>query len=245
MPLSTVRRLFIEATGRDDLVVDTSSYADNGANHFIQAGNRLLDDMQLLLVPQDGSYRIDVAAGDWFVPIANLRYATEVWATKVSDGSRTKLTKKSHSWIRENYNADPTQEDNGTPTYWADANGQIPLQIDLTGPPPSAGFTADYADVTFGDAVQRMIFFMPPADDDYTIAVFGGFYGVLSDDLDTTYWSEARPELLVMAAQCSLEMFYRNTQGVNDMLNNIRLLTRGIYHNSVQELSHNITQIKG
>lgn len=246
MPLSTIRRLFVEATGRSDLVVDTTSYADNGANHFIQAGNRLLDDMQLLLIPQNGTYRIDVEAGDWHVSVANLRYADTVWATKVSTGERVKLTKKSNDWIRENYNADPSKVANGCPTYWTQAHAHIPLQQDLTlAPPPSADFSADYADVEFGQVAQRRIIIMPPADGDYTITIQGGFYGLLVDDTDKTYWSEARPELLVLAAQCSLEMFYRNTQGVNDMLNSIRVLTRGIYHNSVQELSHNVTQIRG
>lgn len=246
MPLSTIRRLFVEATGRDDLVVDTTNYVDSGANHFIQAGNRLLDDMQLLLVPQDGTYRTDVEIGDWYVSVPDLRYANTVWATKVSNGTRTKLTRKSNDWIRENYNADPANVTNGCPTYWTQANAHIPLQQDLTlVPPPSGDFSADYADVEFQQVSQRRIIIMPPADADYTITIQGGYYGRLIDDTDKTYWSEARPELLVLAAQCSLEMFYRNTQGVNDMMNNIRLLTRGIYHNSVQEMSHNINQIKG
>lgn len=245
MPLSTIRRLFVEATGRDDLVVDTNSYVDNGANHFIQAGNRLLDDMQLLLVPQD-TYRIDIQLGDWYISVANLRYADIVWATKVSTGVRTKLTKKSSDWLRENYNADPANVTNGCPVYWAQACAHIPLQQDLTLiPPPSADFSADYADVEFQQVSQRRIIIMPPADDDYTITIQGGFYGLLIDDTDKTYWSETRPELLVLAAQCSLEMFYRNTQGVNDMLNSIRILTRGIYHNSVRDVSQHITQIRG
>ena len=43
MALLEIRKKFITLSGRLDLVVDTTDYADNGADWFIQAGQRWLE----------------------------------------------------------------------------------------------------------------------------------------------------------------------------------------------------------
>ena len=78
------------------------------------------------------------------------------------------------------------------------------------------------------------ILFMPPADGVYAMTIYGGFFSDLSDDLDTTYHSEMYPELLLMASNLALEVFFRNTQGFNDWLNSMQVWLRTIDHDLVR-----------
>ena len=120
----------------------------------------------------------------------------------------------------------------GQPVYWA------PL---LTTPHPSlslSSVTSDESqDLLFGlDRFQKDgILIMPPADSSYTISIYANFFSLLTNDADVSYHSEMYPELLLMASMLAVEVFYRNTQGVNDWLSSMQLWLKGIDHDLVRE----------
>ncbi|HUV85194.1 MAG TPA: hypothetical protein VMV86_05745 [Methanosarcinales archaeon] len=115
MNLLQIRTLWIERSGRTDLVVDTTDYVDNGANFFIQAGQRLLDSIQPHRKSY-GKYIKDINIGQSSLFINNVRAIEAVELIKTGE-SRTRLERKSYSWIRDEYGEDFGETAKGTLTF--------------------------------------------------------------------------------------------------------------------------------
>lgn len=242
--LAHIRQNFVELSGRFDLVVNTTAYADNGANFFIQAANRWLDNRQENPT-QTKSYRKDLAAAGYTLDIENVRSLLEVWVTNAS-GERAKLTKRTQTYMRENYEPVPSDNTSGTPVDWCPLFNQLAYQQKAQTSLSHSDFTYDDNDVLFGLSDQkRSILLMPPADETYTVTVYGNFFGKLTEDTDTTYWSREHPDLLIQATLLMIEMFYRNTQGVNDMLSAMTPALMGIDRQLVTEDTYEINAIFG
>lgn len=101
MDLSTLRQKFVEENGRADLVVDMTSFVDNGADYYIQSGQRLLD--TLFDTQQSFAwYKRDIEIGDFFIKLQNVQAIKEVWMA--NDEGRIQLEFKPLGYIMENYN---------------------------------------------------------------------------------------------------------------------------------------------
>lgn len=88
MNLLALRTLFTTLSGRYDLVktVGANAYTDNGANFFIQGGQKLLE--SLILTPKSKAKALKlVAAADSRIELSNCQSVHEVWARE-----RTALT---------------------------------------------------------------------------------------------------------------------------------------------------------
>ena len=245
MNLKEIRQWFIVESGRYDLVVDTTNWLDNGADKYINAGQRLLDRMVTTPKTLGRNFQV-VEAGTYAVTFQKCRAVKEVWVVPTAgtaDDDRTKLTKKSISWIRKNY-PNMNDLDNGAPLYYAPAN------LRLAPEPASLGdidAPANYMDVV-GDptGIYSGIIFMPPVDEQYLIEVWAYFEAqTLAVDLDESYWSVNYPDLLVMASQCELEMFARNTEGVKDWINAIETVCKAIDFDVVEEEIAEYNQMEG
>lgn len=222
MSLLAVRDKFLEVTGRYDL--GTIGGEDDGANWFINAGQRYLDG---LVTPASGIFRYqkDITSGTYKLSVPRVRSIKSVWA---SDGETTwRLVRASgmtpvpafeHMLVE--FGKHPSNVDSSTPLYWApNADKLTASQDTLTSDTYDDVFTHDSGDITFGaaDYQNRSILLMPPADATYTIKVFGLFFSKdLSDDDDASYWTEMYPDLLIFAAAMKMEQFYRNTEGSRD-----------------------------
>jgi len=104
MNLLEIRSDFVNKTGRHDLVVDLTDYTDNGANFFIQAGQRLLD--SLLPYRKDiGRYVTTLSAGQSSVILKYIRAFDSLYVTASGIG-REPLDRKSYSWLIEQYGED-------------------------------------------------------------------------------------------------------------------------------------------
>lgn len=117
MNLLQIRTQLVKQSGRFDLVVDTVNYADNGANHFITSGQRLLDRMYSGK-PQVGEYRRRINTGEelWLIP--NARSVSKVFLRKA--GHTYELAPASKEFLRQSYdNADSTGLTNLRPMYYA------------------------------------------------------------------------------------------------------------------------------
>lgn len=73
-----------------------------------------------------------------------------------------------------------------------------------------------------GDA---QLLFQPPADQEYTLDLFGLFYEpVLTADADTNFWTLVEPDLLLAAAFYELELAYDNMTRANQRLEQLKRL---------------------
>lgn len=249
MNLLQIRTAFIDRSGRRDLVVDSSptDYDDNGANFFIQAGQRLLD----TIIPNRkslGRYVKDLTVNDYKVMIKYVRAIDSVYI-KGAGLARSELDRKSYSWLLEEYGDSISDSTAGQPRYYSPVLSIIsPEQKDLTALDYTDEFTRDYEDILFGSDRYNKdgITFRPKTDATHTMTIFAHFFSLLSVDADLSYHSEMYPELLIMASNLALEVFYRNTQGVRDWLDSMKLWLQGIDHDLVRsEMALSGNQLRG
>ncbi|KKN73949.1 hypothetical protein LCGC14_0395140 [marine sediment metagenome] len=238
MNLLEIRTKWIDTSGRRDLIADTSptDYDDNGANFFIQAGQRLLD--TILPNPKsEGSYIKDLTVNDYKVMIKYLRAVKKVWI-KGTGLARYQLIRKTYSWLQEEYGDSIASSTAGQPRYYAPILSNLsPEQKALTSGNYTDEFTRDFEDITFGDDrySKNGITFRPKTDATHTITITGDFFSNMLVDADISYHSEIYPELLILATNFALEAFYKNTQGMNDWKNAMNIYLRGIDHDMVKE----------
>ena len=242
MNLLQIRTKFIDLSGRHDLVADVTSYVDNGANVFIQEGQKWLDRM-LDTGPTKAKLFSDLAAGGWYVLMENCRAIYEVWSNDGSD--RVKLEKASVKELREYYYAEPSASaDQGTPAHYA-------IGTTRTSPITDNQITIDSfygAAITSAadEFTYKTLLIGPPADDDYQIEVDGLFYQAkLTGDTDENFWSVQHPLVLVWAGLRQLELTYRNKEGAKDWEDAVLGEIRLIDFDEVSEEGAEFDQIEG
>ena len=220
MNLLAFRTLFRTQTGRFDLV--NSDGSDNGADFYINAGQKYLD--RIADIPQAiGRRFIDVSAGDWLVKFTNSRSILEVWCVGADDdGSTTRLplTKVKNEVLRgvdrktleTAYVELASSLDQDRPVYYA------PAQLRLVTDDGTTGGLGGMMDVmSDGYQTYNGIVLMPPSDGAYSIEIVGNFYSdVLSSDTDHSFWSDVHPNILIMATMRQLEIMHRNREGRRD-----------------------------
>lgn len=252
MSLVSAREEFARRSGRHDLVTDFAGgdYSDNGADFFLNSGQRYLDDRASFLKSY-AWYRTDLAVGGYRVEVEDCISIKEVW-TMDSDNGRSKLEKKDLEWLRREYNDPISDLTQGDPAYYSPlVVGLAPEQSSLTAAggsdPYTAEFTYDWEDLTFGDHWRKKaIWVMPPTDSIKTVSILGRWYSKrLSADTDKTYWTEVHEDLLVLAGMYALERFYRNSEGMRDFERAIEGRLLDIDKNDVEEAVQDLDQMGG
>lgn len=252
MNLKSFRELFRTESGRFDLV--TSAGADSGANFYINAAQRHLDRM-MDVNDSIGRRVVDIVSGDYLVTFESCRSILEVWAqgtTSGGDVKRLPLTKVENGiegllgvdqrTLTENYTAIHGDIEGGWPLYYTPA--QLRLMTDPNG---GTGGLGGFMDVlSDGYQTYNGIVLRPPADADYSIEIVGNFYTMtLSEDTDSSFWSDVHPDILLMATQRHLEIMQRNTQGVADWSVAIEAEVTGIDMDAARQESSDITEMNG
>jgi len=215
--LKEIRESFVTLSGRYNLVTDTETFDDNGANFFIEEGRKFLDAIQDQPRTEKW-YKADITAGQFFIKIESLRAIREVYI--VDSDERIRLDERTSGWLRTYYREPFSQIDQGTPEFYAI------VSTDLS--PEKKGLTA--ADFSFGDEAliyssetdrykKTGIVITPPPDQTWTIEVLGIFGSMpLISDTDKNFWTVNYPSVLIQAALYMVEMFHRNTEGMKDAL---------------------------
>ena len=239
MNLLEIRTDLTTKSGRYDLV-NASTFADNGMDFHINAGQKFLD--KLVTVP-------DSQANIFFAPVAgeysitvdkSCRAIYEVWAN--DDESRWPLNKLSLGDFKYTYYEPVTAITAGSPCDYTfmDMRSISPAEqsslAEFLSKPAVEGSGFGYRGIVFG----------PQLDATYVIEVIGLFSQiVLTSDSDSNFWSFNYPHLLIMAALRSIEVFNRNTEGVNDWTKSIISETTELDFDVAEEDSYDIDQIEG
>jgi hypothetical protein len=238
MNLVTLRQKFVELSGHYDLVVDTTDWADNGADFYINAGQQFLDTKSNVWKKTGKVYR-KVSAGEWYISFQRCRVIEEVYANDTT--SRIRLTKKDFHFLHEGYPGLISAIDQGTPLYFAPGylRGIEYDDIDALG--------EFFNHIMVDSETYRGILIMPPPSSDFVIEVIGQFYiEELENDTDENFWTLNHSSILLLAALYQLEILaHRNTQGANDYLAQLDHALFLLDKDMADEESYGITQMEG
>lgn len=239
MNLKEIRKWFVEESGRYDLVVDQTDWADSGADKYINAAQRWLDRKSAHQREVSRAFSI-IESEDYFTFCQDVRVIQEVWAGNTIDGMR-ELVKKSYKELRELYGEPMHRIDRGAPVYYAPAYIR-PANEDAT----TFDGRVELMDITTDWKMYNGIFIMPPADKEYQIEIWGKFFSrALQKDEDTSLWTILDPGILIKACLRELEIFYRNTTGVNDWTRAIEHDLIGVEFDFIDDDSQGVTQLGG
>ena len=235
MNLKEIRTKLVEISGRADLVESYSSMEDAGADFYIQAGSKLLD--QLADITESVASRfVNIAEGDFYVTFDLCRAIHEVWV--YANGGRAKLVKADSAQLKAMFPQLLINSSKGIPAYYLPINVRIADGSDT----PPVGYL-NYVNIT-GEEVDGILF--PPCDQDAVLEIVGRFYSApLVNNNSKNYWSSNHPMLLVWAALYCLEVSYRNTEGARDWYNSITLNLDSLFKDKVEQESQDLTQLGG
>lgn len=220
--LIQMRRRFVELSGHYELVLDAeqNDWGDNGADDYIRAAQRRLDD-EFTYHKSDAWLYSKLTAGQALVTFNWARFIKQVWIADAT-GYRTELTRLSMREMREMYNETTLAAiSQDTPLYWAPITTLLaPSQIGETSSTFSSTGYVDYDQIVFSEAYfSKTLVVMPPPSATTTIQVLASWYSpTLTDDADVCFWSQF-PELLIRGARAELELdLHRNTTGYRGFL---------------------------
>lgn len=241
MNLLELRIQFRALSGRFDLV--DADGTDNGANYFINAGQRHLDRINTNQKSFANAYRF-LEVGKFSVQFPYCRAVKEVWVSTTS--ARWQIEKKNlQDLIAEYFTTIPSGITGGDALYYAPGVTRASPEL-FDAPADEFEGYAGYVDVISADHFNyNAILIAPPTDVKLMVEIKGLFYTYpLVGDTDKSYWSVVHPDILIMSTMRSIEIINRNTQGVNDWDNAIRVATVGIDMDGVEEDIAEVTQIK-
>lgn len=241
MDLVTLREKFVKLSGRYDLVVNTTLWADNGADFYINAGQKYLD--KLAEVPESVAQIFEALAADEYSITfqQKCRMIESVFVNNTED--RYELERIDLKDLKNTYNETATSTDSGSPAFYAIANLRALETTAKTTLGTFINLTWLETDAKYD---YRGIIIVPPADEAYTVEISGKFLQkVLTLDADTNYWATEYPHLLIMAALRSIEVFNRNSEGVRDWTNAIQSETIMLDFDSAEEESYDVNQMEG
>lgn len=237
--LLDVRTQFIKKSGRYDLVTDTTSYADNGADYYIQAGQKWLE-KHVEFNGQTGKVFRKLATGKYALTFRDMRVIEQVYAADSTE--RGPLERIDYADLLELYPKAFPLETQGEPKYWCPI---CVRSVNMDNDDQREGIM-DYMDVIENSDSYNAIVIMPPADSNYHIEIKGKFASKkLTADEDSNWWSANEEFVLMLSALRALEVTYRNTQGVNDWTNAIMSELFGIEKDHVEDNTYHINQLEG
>lgn len=239
MNLNEIRKLFVELSGRYDLVVDQVSWLDNGADRFIYSGVRMLDRLLGSRSHKSRFFR-KLLADEFSVIFKNSLSVIDVFA--LYGDARTQLEKVDVNEMRELYGRALSNIDNGIPLHYCMATLRIQ---DGAGGEMVDSFW-EGIDINDSPLQYNGILFYPPSIADVTLEIVGNFHADMFLEEDSeNHWSVNEPMLLVHAALYYLEVSYRNSEGARDWLESIQRDVELLDKQMVEEETMHITQMRG
>lgn len=215
MNLLDVRRLFVKLSGREDLKNEIDD-SDNGADYFINAGSKWLDEQLDSGKAEGRNYRL-AQVGQFVLPIKSCRAVNEVWVTEGTNPEWVRLVRKDLSFFKFQI-TNISQATRDTPLCYMPTNLRTSPSTDRPADPDFFDSYANLSDyIAEAHYPYQGILLWPVPARIVQVEIKGIFYqDLLENDGDFNYWSTQHPTLLINAALRELEVSYRNTQGVRD-----------------------------
>ena len=216
MNLLQIRTQFAQISGRYDLV-NPSTFTDNGADFYIQQGQRSLE-RRTNINPTRAKYYVDLSIDDYLAKFQNCRAIYSVWV--MNSESRTEVVKLEEydlraihqQYVENMYSTPLSTMDSGRPIYYYPTNLR-------RSPESSTGYSDSETLSSYMDTVSPYntsytgIILLPKCDEAYGLEVDGLFYSpALEEDDDQNYWSDNHANLLVWAALRELEIMFRGSK---------------------------------
>lgn len=216
MDLVSIRQKFCEISGRYDLVVDVTDWADNGADYFIQQGQDMIERLSAIVPETEGRIWETIAIGSYYLTFQKrTRVIKEVWAN--NDEERFRLEKISWEDLKEYYSDISSGIENGDPAYYCSAKLR---EVDAT----DKDATGTFLNCTLANSKDfRGLLILPPVDEAYDIEVVGNFYQeLLEEDVDENFWTIEHPGVLVKAAIYQCQLTYKSKRKLDSLLDSIK-----------------------
>lgn len=220
--LIQMRRRFVEQSGHYELVLDAeqNDWGDNGADDYIRAAQRRLDD-EFQYDKSDAWIYAQLSAGEAIVTFNWARVIKQVWIADAT-GYRQELTRLTPRGMREEYNETTLAAiTRGTPLWWAPITALLaPSQVGETSSTFESTGYVDYDQIVFSEAYfSKSIIIAPPPSATTTVQILASWYSpTLTNDDDVCFWS-LYPELLIRGARAEMEMdLHRNVTGYRGFL---------------------------
>lgn len=240
MTLSEVRDIFIETSGRNDLL---AAGVVANANFYINQGCRELD-RRLYGGKTEARYTRDLDKAQILVAVPNCRVIKDVWIYDSEE--KTRLTKADDIYEMKEYYSQPKANITpSTPFVYFPVNAS---------PSPGVEEATNYTQAwAFEDIIEEahegfnsLLISPPPDHANYTLQVEGVFYSdELEDDTDYNWWTVNHPLLVVQAALYKLEEMYRNTEGAKDWDSAISKTMIQLNSDWIEEEIADIDQMEG
>ena len=235
MNLAEIRQSMITLSGRFDIEEDI-----NLANFFINQACRFLDRLAETQKTWASMYSY-LDPLDWYIEVNECRAVKEVWASTTS--ARWQLEKLDIQDMLASYFTDTLANlSAGTPAYYCPAVTRIVPE----GSTLPASIT-DYLDILSSSGQTYNAIIIAPSPDVRTLIDVKGFFYPkdLSLDTDSNFWTVTYPSTLLKAILREIEVFNRNSTGVNDWTSAIMVELDGINKDLVEEIISEVDQMEG
>jgi hypothetical protein len=239
MNLLQVRSKLREISGRVDLVnVDGS---DNGADFYINEGSRYLDRLDETQKSWASCFRL-IESGMFSASVPYCRAIKEVWLIDAVNG-RWQLEKKNLQDLITGYlGGFPSDRTSGTPLYYSPCLSRLVAESLTVN---SIQAFIGMIEIPAGNANEYNTFLLNvPVTYQTVLDIRGLFYqSKLLNDIDSNYWSDTHPMLLLNSTMRQIEITNRNTQGVKDWDNVITGDMRLLGFDLVEEIIAGVTEM--
>lgn len=225
MNLREIREEFIKKSGRYDLVDDSESFKDQGADFFIRAGQRFLDKQGDFGTGLIHEFLLSTNAGQRDYVIQDCWNIISLFYSKDSN-------KKCWEKVERVYSLECDKCRFGSGFFYA----LIPLKTLPSVQEASAkdlDVPASFYNLSSNGKVEDVrglkIMLSPEPSETFLLRAIGNFYSKeLLADQDVSFWSVYYPETLLKSAMYELEVFYRNSEGSKDWLDALTVDLRNI-----------------
>lgn len=238
MDLLEVRKNFILRCGRYDLV--NEDWTDNGANFFIQAGQRFLDRRANLDTPYETVVIDYMKVQESFLEIPHFWLIRKVeWLGDSAYGWRELTRRVGRGALRY------AMAKRGDPVAYRVAVKRFDPRLKHRGVNEILSPADAFPDVD-PNSSSMTIEILPSPRENGSIKIEGKLFSdPLIEDTDKNFWTVNNPDILIKSALYELEIFYRNSEGAKDWLSSIQLDLTDMEQLEVQQDIEGKDQIRG
>jgi hypothetical protein len=248
MDFLELKKRFIKESGRYDLVVDTTSYVNNGVEHFLNEGHSNV--IRRLDIPENlVNYSYALPTDTRYLTVLNYETITDVILTVLSSSAQSRLKKLSTRDYVAEYATSSKALQSGTPLYYK--IGAPTINFVTNYPKTVSGLTSEDDSISVRSTAPyirekaKSVWIFPKPSEDCEITIIGKSIPYLVVDTDTSNVLINHMELVVLAALYELEVFYRNMESATFFASQLEAKVKLLNDNATEEDTSDMTELRG